>query len=128
MLLGLVIGFGVVLVTGALRAPMMKKAQQTRTELEEIERAMAVAAADQGWENGRDVRFDELRPVVRKKFKRLLKEGADPLGNGYERLVVGQLPGVPDASFERFSEVVPDGFWSPYGPASEVRPALEREF
>ncbi|QQL44663.1 hypothetical protein [Sulfuriroseicoccus oceanibius] len=128
MLLGLVFGFGVVLVTGAMRAPMMKKAQQTRTELEEIERALLEGADEKNWQVGKEVEFDDLRPLIRKKFKRMLKEGRDPLGNAYGLFEVGSLPGVPDASYERFEEVVPDGFWTPYGPASEKRPALDRDF
>ena len=128
MLLGLVVGFAVLLLVGALRAPMMKKAQKTRTELEEIERALVVTARQMRWEDGRPVSFDELKPEIRKKFKRLLESGTDPLDNAYAGLVVGQLPGVPEESFAEFLEVVPDGFWEPYGAEGETRKAIFRDY
>lgn len=128
MLLGLVVGFAVLLVAGALRSPMMKKAQKTRTELEEIERALVVTAREKRWQDGRAVDFEELKPEIRKKFKRLLEGGSDPLGNAYEGIVVGQLPGVPEDSFGEFSEVVPDGFWEPYGSAAEARMGIPRDY
>lgn len=128
MLLTILFGFVAVLVAGALREETVDEARSVRTELEEIKRSLRVMAANNNWEDGREVTIEDLLPEVRGKFKRLHRTKADIYGNPYGPFWIEVLPGVPDRTYDELDGKIGAGYWNPFRKQSDISEDIYREF
>lgn len=122
-LAALVAGFGVVLATGAKRAPMVDDARTLKNELEEIDRAIRVAEtsgqkpADGVWDP------PEFLPLLREKFTRLRESGLDPFGNPYPPVPAGARPTVAPQTLQSLQGQLDPSFWRPFDQPHSVAAA-----
>ena len=69
---------------------------------------------DPGVQSGSDIQFSDIKKYLKKDTRVFKTNGRDPLGNPYGPFTVGKPPQVPERTYEFFSGVVDDSYWSIY--------------
>lgn len=107
-----------VAVPSWLRARKRSQATTIYDDLRSIDSAVDQYALEAGLGPGDQVASQKWQEFFFKTNSRLYNTGRDILGNPYGDQTVDSLPTVPRETFDKLSNVVQDGFWSPYQPAA----------
>ena len=108
-------------VPGFLRARKRSQATTVKNDLRVIDQATDQYAVETAKKTGDPVYVDDWVEYV-KAEGRLWNTAQDILGNDYNDQVVDELPVVPAATWDAFSDVVDAAFWSPYPKETTPRP------
>jgi prepilin-type N-terminal cleavage/methylation domain-containing protein len=100
-------------VPGFLRARKRAQAGQVINDLRILDASIDQYAVENSKIAGGPVTFSDLQRYL-KKDGILYNTGQDVLGHDYGPFTVDSIPVVPTATWEAFSDVADQAFWSPY--------------
>ena len=104
---------------GYKRAGLLEKAKVLRSDLQDLDQAVAAASRDLKAPPGSLLTIDQLRKYL-KPGTPLQKAGHDPFGHPYGHQRNDTKPQVPAKSAELLRGVVPEGFWGAYQVSGEL--------
>jgi type II secretory pathway pseudopilin PulG len=104
---------------GYKRAGLREKAERLRSDLVDLEKAVAAASAELKAPPGSMLSFDQFKKYL-KNGSVIQKTGEDPFGNAYGPQNNSVRPAVPEKSAERLRAVVPEGFWGGFSYKAEL--------
>ena len=90
------------------------KAENVLNDLKVLNSAVHLYAVDTGKSSGFNPEFKDLKKYLDKKSHVYQLDGKDRCGNAYGKFIVDMPPKVPEITYEYFSGVVDDSFWSIY--------------
>lgn len=91
-----------------------RKAQRVKEDLITLNSAIEHYALDNGKVAGIRLNYADLRKYLNPEADIYRLNGNDVFGDSYGPFTVGTRPSVPPHTADKLSNVVGEGFWSPY--------------
>jgi prepilin-type N-terminal cleavage/methylation domain-containing protein len=104
----------IIIVPHIFNEAKVRKAEQVRKDLVELNTAVEHFALDNGKVAGAEVQYDDIRKYLDPKGNAYRGNGRDVFGNEYGPFMVGSPPLVPVDTAQKLSGVAGPEFWSPF--------------